>query len=401
MNTVRKLAGIVLVAMSLILAVCCTSARALSLTAEHRVQPAAARLASRLRLALEAVHTVTSVSCPDSTHCWAGGVAGSDEGVILASTDGGVRWRVQATFSGVNEVNTLECPSDSHCWGAGDRVVSNRSPLLLATSDGGRVWTERTTSRGVAQLDGISCANDTDCWAVEQSPTDEATVIATSDGGKSWAKERTPALEVAMGVSLGISCPSRKDCVVVGESALTTSDGGSTWKEHPVPGDLNFLACASTHQCVAVENATSAIPSHESSAIATSSDGGENWTERVNKLGGGVVNLLSLSCQTASACVAVGKGYTSTKASPNNYVLWGAVERTSDGGGTWQLTRETTLTSLMGVSCATETTDCVAVGTTSLTNKGRGIILRSVNSGTTWKEERVPAASPSSAAPSL
>ena len=391
MSTVQKPGAITVVTMALILAVC-TRAQALSPTTGHRVQPTAARLASRLGPALEAVHTVTSVSCPDSTHCWAGGVAGGDEGVILASTDGGVRWKVQASFSGVDEINTLECPSDSHCWGAGDRVVSNRSPLLLATSDGGRVWTERTTSKGVAQLDGISCANGTDCWAVEQSPTDKATVIATSDGGESWTKEHTPALEVAMGVSFGISCPSRKDCVVVGEGALITSNGGSTWKEHPVPGELNVLACTSTHQCVAVENSTSAIPAHESSAIATSSDGGANWTVRVNKLGGGLMNLLSLSCRMASACVAVGQGYTSPKGSPNKYVLWGAVERTSDGGGTWQLTREMTLTSLVGVSCATETTDCVAVGTTSLRNTGRGIILRSVNSGTTWKEEPVPAA---------
>ena len=359
--------------------------------ANGSVLPAAVRPAPRLGLALEAVHTVTAVSCPDSTHCWAGGVAGTDEGVILASKDGGVSWKVQATFPGVEEINALECPSDSHCWGAGDRVISNRPPLLLATSDGGKLWTDRTTSKGVAQLDGISCANDNDCWAVEQSPTDAATVIATSDGGKSWTKERTPALEVVMGVSFGL-CPSRKDCVVVGEGALTTSNGGSTWQEHPVPGELNVLVCTSTRQCVAVENSTSAIPSHESSAIATSSDGGANWTVRVKKLGGGVMNLLSLSCRRASACLAVGLGYTSPKASPNKYVLWGAVERTSDGGGTWRLTRETTLTSLVGVSCATETTDCVAVGTTSFTNKGRGIILRSVNSGTTWNQERVSAA---------
>lgn len=341
-----------------------------------------------------ALTSVDSVSCADATHCWAGASAGTsgDESAILASTDGGAIWSVQQTMPGVTGTE-IDCPSDTHCMVSGNRTASGELPLLLSTTDGGKAWSSQPLSGGMNEVDAVSCANDLDCWLVGGQPqTEDDVIVATTNWGGSWTVQDHSSLEVSMGVGYGLSCPSTSDCVVVGIGALTTTDGGTTWLEHAVTGELNVAFCPSVSRCVAEEDSTSAVPSHESTTIATSDDGGASWQD-VETVGGDVGVLDSLSCPTTSHCVSVGNGYTDTA---GGSILWGAVETTADGGATWTGTEESRATNLFGVSCATATSDCVAVGYSApadgtLGGSGStGVIFRSVDDGSTWTEQRLP-----------
>lgn len=196
-----------------------------------------------------------------------------------------------------------------------------------------------------------------------------------------------------MSVGFGLSCPSSTHCVAVGIGALTTTDAGASWLEHPVPGELNVVSCPSVSQCVSEEDVTSAVPSHESTTLATSQDGGSTWSD-VERVGGDVGVLGALSCPSPSHCVAVGNGYLPSTSSEEP--LWGAVETTSDGGGTWTRSRQNDASDLLAVSCVPGTTDCLAggyvaaPGGTSLASGTSAVLLRSVDDGTTWSEEPLP-----------
>lgn len=346
---------------------------------------------------------VSSVSCADATHCWAGASAGAsgNESAILASSDGGATWAVQQTFPGVDGIG-LDCPSDTHCLAVGGRSISNEPPLLISTTDGGTTWSTQPMTSGVFGVDAISCLNDSDCWLVAEKPEGFDMVMATTDWGGSWTVQDQSTIEVSMGVGFDISCPSTALCVVVGIGALTTTNGGSSWQKHTFtgdsPGELNVVSCPSVSLCVAEEVVTTASPATDSTGIYTSNDGGASWHVQLPTVGGGVAYLGSLSCPTTAVCVSVGLGYTYTSGGPpsGQYTTWGAVEKTTDGGNTWTGVKETQASNLFGLSCAAGTTDCVAVGYSAPSGVGvgalgsAGVILRTVDGGSTWTEAPLP-----------
>lgn len=343
--------------------------------------------------------SIGSVSCADATHCWAGASAGTsgDESAILATTDGGQSWAVQDVIPGVNDID-VDCPSDTHCLAVENRSASNEPPLLSSTTDGGASWSTQPVPTEAYAVEATSCVNDLDCWLVAAQPqTENDLVIATTNWGGSWTVQDRSSIGISNSVSYGISCPSTSDCVVVGIGALTTSNGGTTWQKHPVPGELNVVSCPSASLCVAGADVTSAIPANESTVIATSDDGGSSWHD-VETVGGDVGVLGSLSCPTTTDCVAVGNGYTYTSGGPPNgqYTLWGAVATSADGGKTWNRIEEPQASNLFGLSCATDTTDCVAVGYWAPAREAvggpssTGVILRTVDDGSTWTEEPLP-----------
>jgi len=332
------------------------------------------------------ITSISSVSCADAMHCWAGAGVGTsgDESAILATTDGGASWNVQDVIPGVDGIGPIACPSDTHCMAAADRVVSQKPPLLLSTFNGGTTWSMPAMSSGVFTLDAMSCVNASDCWLVAEKPQGLDLVMATTDWGQTWTVQDQSSIEVSMGVSFGISCPSTSDCVIVGVGALTTTNGGSTWQKHtfPIgaspPGELNVVACPSVSLCVAEEDVTSAVPANTSTGIAMSDDGGTSWqtVETVNE-----AVLRSLSCPTTTVCLS-GAG--------------NIMEKTTDGGSTWTESSVPDGASLSAVSCAVGTTECIAVGTEVPPGasyggpSSSGDILKTDDDGSTWTEVSLP-----------
>lgn len=338
------------------------------------------------------VTELTAVSCVSSTRCWAeGSYAGgttsqSSATAILTTTDGGADWSVQHTISGLVGGVAMDCPTTSACLAS--LTTSSGEPEILATNDGGTTWDRHTLPKSISLLSGISCPSAAKCWAVgDISQSDDVAILSTTDMGSTWATQTTK-LTIPMSSTPGISCSSTRECVVLGYGGLRTTDGGEKWLSHGLPKGqtLDNVSCPSTTVCVADGNVTSAVPQNEQAYLDRSGDGGARFTTALADAPS-VTGLSGLSCSSTAHCVSVGGGYSYTQAT-KHYSFWAAVETTSNGGSSWSQAKQSQ-SWLTGVSCATGTNDCVAVGTTG---SGRGAILRSTNYGQTWTAERVPRA---------
>lgn len=236
----------------------------------------------------------------------------------------------------------------------------------------------RTAGRRVARslvLDGLG---------TQQSPTPSPSpsTSASSTSG-SWTAAEAPlpadAPSNASAVLQGVTCGSAGSCVAVGyeavpnvpgQTALIETLNGTTWTASmpPLPSqlaqvgvystDLNSVTCASATSCVAVgqyEDDNSNI-----GALIDTLNGG-TWTAAVAPLpaGGSDAFLDSISCTSASYCVAVGSYQPSNTSE-------GALIETLNGG-TWTGIEGPAPTGagspeLSSVSCGA-TGFCAAVGT--------------------------------------
>jgi hypothetical protein len=196
---------------------------------------------------------------------------------------------------------------------------------------------------------------------------------------------------------LGISCPSAKLCVAVGEldkvvSSTNPTGGPSTWREVQPTGEaetdcqahwlppcrdpkgrrIRSVSCPSANLCVAVTGEGYVY----SSTNPTGS--GDDW--RVADLDGDGrdTHLLSVSCPTASLCVAVsGERYTSGKVLTSTDPTGGA--------SAWTVTQLDDSLDLRGVSCGTPTL-CVAVA-----QQGRLLVSKNPTGGASaWTELGTP-----------
>jgi photosystem II stability/assembly factor-like uncharacterized protein len=343
--------------------------------------PAAARTASTG----PTLTGITAVSCASATHCWAGAYDAKGS-AIIATTNGGVTWRVEYTTARFDDVASIDCTSATRCLAIGD-VDEATSAAFLETTDGGKTWSVHATPRPMALAGSLSCANGSDCWAVGVAPNrTDAAVARTTDGGRVWTAESVPAVYTAMSSPFGISCASAADCVVTGDATLTTTNGGKTWARHAAAGvPLGPVSCPSTRDCYAVFNVTSAVPSNEETFLYTSTNGGVTWKD-VLPTPRHVAGLPGISCPTTTTCVAVGNGDTPRAGGADT--LYGLSELTSTGGRHWAQTTVAKAQTLFADSCAAGTRDCIAGGQTS----AGAVILKSVNDGATWTSEPLPKA---------
>jgi photosystem II stability/assembly factor-like uncharacterized protein len=139
----------------------------------------------------------------------------------------------------------------------------------------------------------------------------------------------------------------------------------------PIPGGasegagaFDAIACPTASLCVAVGGDASL-----SGTVATTSNDGDTWSS--SAVPTGLPEMESVSCSSATQCVAVGSGVAITS---------------SDGGATWNAhSIPTNNTTLLGVSCPSGTTTCVAVGVIpDEAGPLNGAIVVSNNNGVTW-----------------
>ncbi|HET9125338.1 MAG TPA: hypothetical protein VFN65_10675 [Solirubrobacteraceae bacterium] len=156
----------------------------------------------------------------------------------------------------------------------------------------------------------------------------------------------------------GISCPTSSMCVAVDEAGevISSTDprgGSAAWNAVALTpallvGNLVGVSCATTTMCVAIDANTG-----QAFSTADPTGGAAAWqatTIEPQQLGGGPVAVLqSVSCPSASLCVAVDDA--------------GDVFTTTDplGGGPWQMASVNEGNQLDGVWCPSAAL-CVAVG---------------------------------------
>ncbi len=154
--------------------------------------------------------------------------AGSSDGDILRSVDGGISWQLARRVDGVAISSLMIDPRDSRLI-----YVGTLGEGILKTTDGGATWTSirkqfsdaYSSARRVTQivLDPVE-ANLV--YAVSKYG-----ILKSSDGGETWkALQLTSPPETIKINSLAIDPRNNKRLIFTGISTLQLStDGGSTW----------------------------------------------------------------------------------------------------------------------------------------------------------------------------
>jgi photosystem II stability/assembly factor-like uncharacterized protein len=134
----------------------------------------------------------------EGEHGWAGGGGrlGDERAVMLRSQDGGGSWS-QVELPVWGSVRALDFVDASRGWAVAldwgeDGDV--RSGAILATSDGGRSWTVQ--ARAPEALTSLSMSDDTNGWAFGEN----GMALQTEDGGVTWITRRVGTNTAVRGV---------------------------------------------------------------------------------------------------------------------------------------------------------------------------------------------------------
>jgi photosystem II stability/assembly factor-like uncharacterized protein len=232
---------------------------------------------------------------------------------------------------------------------------------------------------------GVSCPSTLNCVAVGVA-SDNAILETTSDGGANWTSQTIPSDVTKLA---SVSCPTTSDCIAVGSSLpppgnsndagaiITTSDGGVTWESESLPsvgvGTLDSISCGSASDCVAVGSCTA---DGDCQTILSTTNGGANWI--LDPSDGDPFILYSVSCPSATICYAVSMDY---------------FVKTTNGGATWETGSVPggepigqvgpNLNVLNSISCPT-VLNCTAVGLESTSGGETDSIIMTSNGGITW-----------------
>ena len=339
------------------------------------------------------------LSCVTAKDCWAVGrtkytISEQTEGKVpepLLERWNGSEWQMTAIPKpeGATSVSLegVSCAAANACLAVG--TYSNGTSQPLAEYWNGSKWTAGAVplpagaTKGA--LYGVSCSLVGNCWAYGKT---QVTIAEQSEGkfavsffarwnGAQWQTSTVPKPEGATSVSLeDISCAAASACLAVGSynnganRPLAEYWDGSKWTAGSVPlpagsakGSLSDISCGSAGDCWAngLTQITIAEQGEGKAAIPFFShwSGGGWQTEATAKApDGSPTSVTSLSCDSPTACTAVGR-YTN----PQGETL--PLAYTWDPAG-WRfqpmpIKSEATTSSLEGVSC-TEPNECAMVG---------------------------------------
>ena len=255
---------------------------------------------------------------------------------------------------------------------------------------------ETTVVPAVEAITEVSCPTAQRCVAVAQvisTMADAGAILYSHDGARSWSV-------VSVGPDpkgfTALDCADANSCITFAsyfgyggagprQQARRSVDGGVTWTPLPVPADdvvIEGIDCASTSMCVAV--GTRGFGAGATGVAFRTSDLGSTWSPATSAT---PVYKRSVSCPTTSVCFAAGSAGSSA----------GVVERSVDGGATWNVVNSNTdVAGWSDISCAS-TTYCTAVGEEYLEAPGIFVVSpresKTVDGGGTWVDAEVPSTS--------
>jgi photosystem II stability/assembly factor-like uncharacterized protein len=246
------------------------------------------------------------------------GFAVDSEGIVFASSNGGLTWTENVLLSG-RHIAWISFLDSMNGWAYGS------DGALLASADGGLTWASRSAVPG-GRLSDAMFVDSEHGWSLAQ----DGTIAATSDGGVRWHVVRNPSSaedffalafgDTRSGWALGLSgndvFASRKGMV------LHTDDGGRHW-------DVQSLAVASGDPtAIAANGPNNAWAVGADGLIVATTDGGVTWARQE---AGTSKDLLSVCFLDAEHGWAAGTG---------------VILRTSDGGRHWAVRQSETVVDL-------------------------------------------------------
>ena len=270
---------------------------------------------------------LAAVSCVASDLCTAVGSYGQT--TALSESWNGSEWTAhEAAFPTGAKASYLagvSCTSAISCTAVGTYKNGSGQEAALAESWNGSHWTTQTLAKLPAEtlashLNSISCASAALCVAVGYSIMREAGlevrhVLAERWNGGEWVS----SLTAPEGLLWGVSCPSEKECMAVGEGAgkVTGAIGeqwnGTGWSEQAMAQSeagtdaLYGVSCASPSSCLAVGRI---------STTTTNEPYGEQWNgtswrpqSAAAPEGAEHAGLYGVWCPTGTTCLAGGYSY--------------------------------------------------------------------------------------------
>ncbi len=361
-----------------------------------------------------AYDTFNSVSCPAANECFAVGMNGIDPeiGSLIEEWDGS-NWNPVASQTPRNSsalpssvLNGVDCPSTNFCMAVGDYTTKKGVHTLVETWHGKnwKVQSSPNVDSFSNTLTAVSCTSSDYCVAVGDWPNgdtknDRSELFAELWNGNSWSITANPINPGnASNTFDSVSCTETRICRAVGTYARNPQPGwyktlvetwsGDRWtlSTSPNPGESNTLdsvSCLSATECVAVGYRFSSTKETTNSFVVTWN--GTSWSpvhspnQEIDGTNYG--NFLEgVSCTKKKSCVAVGHYWNEDDTSLTLVESW--------NGSAWSIVTSPDVASqdnysnfLVGVSC-TATTSCIAVG--SISNEDGDQTLVESWDGTSW-----------------
>jgi DNA-binding beta-propeller fold protein YncE len=274
----------------------------------------------------------------------------------------------------------------SRPWG----VVAASGSLYVADTDNNRVerWTigaegSQPTyaskfggAASPARLVGVSCTSTTACTAVGNfvSGSEAVEPLAERWNGSEWSSEVVPLPKGATAaVLLGVSCSTSSECMAVGYSETgggswvpyTAQRTSAGWNEITIEAptgrytELRSVSCTSATACVAVGQTGARIYEFGGHTTFAASWNGTQWTKlpTVSPPGSSETVFDGVSCGSATSCEVVGS-YSSISLSLLALAAnWNGKEWSVQTAAPPSKLRDY----FAGVSCSSAST-CMAVG---------------------------------------
>jgi photosystem II stability/assembly factor-like uncharacterized protein len=330
---------------------------------------------------------------PETVYLLTGGAPSAR---VYKTTDGGAHWQATAT-SGSGWVGKEALTADPRHPGT---LYAGTEVAVYKTTDGGRTW--RPSSRGLFTPPRPTYPFNRDRgWVVSLAvdPVDTNVVYAGSDriskstdGGHSWKsvfpphptrypREHVTALAIAPGkpeaiyaITGDFANPSMTPAIAR-TSIYESTDGGATWRATAVVrGRVAPTALAVDPRAPATVYAA------VSRTILKTADAGKTWQtiadDRPNEL----------------TCSCLNRGGVATLAVDPRGTVYaaltqGGIYKTTNGGATWIRSTSDNLLGDYTVAVNPARPTTIYAAATSSTGDGP-VILRSTNSGRTWKSAR-------------
>jgi hypothetical protein len=336
---------------------------------------------------------LAGVSCASRTRCMA--IGGARAAHPFALSWNGQRWRLTAVAPLAGTLHGISCPDPARCVAVGHPATESAAATAEMWDSG--TWSvlpmQAVPGAVKASLSAVSCTSGTSCMAVgsyaSSAPGNSVLPLAETWDGTNWQVLTTPSLGSAAGELNGIWCTGGSGCIAVGSehtasslSPLIERWDGKSWSvlTAAIPagaGSLASVSCASATSCMAVGSTGS------SSGTLTERWDGVAWKliAAPDPMRDGNW-LASVSCAVADGCMAVGSGYLSAG------LINGESLSEQWDGIRWQLRRSGQIDVLADVSCPSAAR-CMAVGR-YINRSDRGVTLAESWNGRRWVQRTTP-----------
>jgi len=365
-------------AASLAITAVLTAGLAAATAAPAAAAPAAAAPATASLSARPHRAGFSAISCKGASWCMAVGAYTDSSGArhAMAQEWNGTRWRVLKNPPG-RPPASLSCSAPWFCMASG-------GPTGAETWNG-RSW--RTMKSPPGGVNGVSCGSRKTCMVIYQS-------VVQSWNGRRWRiwRQATNACGGPPGLPCGlagVSCGSASNCVAVGTQTISQEPvqntigffwNGTTWAGTGPPGDtegnpaaVNAVGCAGQF-CMSAGGSYSEVAGGDVATAGTWNARTQTWQDVSPNLGD--ICKLGVTTCTWASLVACGGPAICVTFGPSGTLAW--------NGSSWQPAPAVSAgrgSNLGDVSCGTAF--CMAVGYRTVAGAHR--TLAELWNGTTWQ----------------